>query len=71
MQKVFYPYEYMGNCEQFNEASLPEKEDFYGQLNIKGITDADYTHIKKSKYFEIKKNEENTMICIFKEMHYS
>ena len=33
-----------GKC---NEASLPEKEDFYSHLDIEDITDADYTHAKR------------------------
>ena len=41
MQKGIYPYEYMDNWEKFNEASLPEKQDFYSHLNIEGTTDAE------------------------------
>ena len=33
--------------EKFNEASLPEKEDFYSHLNMEDITDADYVYAKK------------------------
>ena len=45
----------MGDWEKINETSLPEKEDFYSHLNMKDITDADYTHTKKVfKYFEMK-----------------
>ena len=29
-----YPYEYMDDWENFNERSLPEKEEFYSNLNI-------------------------------------
>ena len=47
LQKGAYPYEYMDGCKKFNEASLPEKEDFYGHLNMEDITDADYTHAKR------------------------
>ena len=32
LQKGLYPYEYMDDCERFNETSLPEKEDFYSHL---------------------------------------
>ena len=32
---------------KFSEASLPEKEDFYSDLNMEDITDANYTHRKK------------------------
>ena len=37
-----------------NEASLPEKEDFFSNLNMEDITDTDYTHAKRiCKDFEI------------------
>ena len=31
----------MNNWEKLYETSLPEKIDFYGQLNMKDITDKD------------------------------
>ena len=34
----FVSYVWLGN---FNKTSLPEKEDFYSNFNIKDITDAD------------------------------
>ena len=37
----------MDYWEKFNEASSPEKEDFYSHLNTEDITDAHYTHTKK------------------------
>ena len=41
--------------KKFNEASLPEKEDFYSHLNMKEITDGDYAHAKRIyKDFQIK-----------------
>ena len=33
--------------EKFNNTSFPEKEDFHSHLNLKDITDADYTHAKR------------------------
>ena len=49
------PYEYIDDWEKFNETSLPEKEDFYNNLNMEDITDADYAHAKRvRKDFEIK-----------------
>ena len=33
--------------KKFNEASVPEKEDFYSHLNFEYTTDADYLHIKR------------------------
>ena len=35
--KSAYPHQCMGDWVQFNETSLPEKEDFYSNLNIKGL----------------------------------
>ena len=32
----------MVDWEKFNEKTLPEKEKFYGNLNMEDITDADY-----------------------------
>ena len=44
-----YCYEYMDIWENFNETSLPEKEDFYSHLNMEHITDTDHTHPKRVK----------------------
>ena len=45
----------MNDWEKFNQTSIPEKEDFYGHLNMEDITDADYLHAKRfCKDFEIK-----------------
>ena len=33
--------------KSFSEISLPVKEDFHSHLNIKDITDEDYTHAKE------------------------
>ena len=55
LKKGVYPYEYLDDCEMFNEITLPEKEQFYSDLNMKDITDADYMHAKRvCKDFEIK-----------------
>ena len=41
--------------EKFNETSLPQKEEFRSNLNMKDTTDADYMHAKRvCKDFEIK-----------------
>ena len=59
LQKAVCTYEYMGDLEKFNETLLPETEDFYSQLNMEDITDADYAHAKSvCKDFEIKNFEE-------------
>ena len=45
----------MDEWERFNETTLPEKEEFYSNLNVEDITDADYMHAKRiCKDFEIK-----------------
>ena len=61
----------MDDSENFNELSLAEKRDFSSHLNIEEIIDADYAREKRAcKDFEIKKIEENIMICMFKLIHY-
>ena len=47
LKKVVYPYKYVDDWEKFNEATLPEKEEFYSNLNIGNIADADYMHAKR------------------------
>ena len=37
----------MDEWEKFNETILPEKEEFYSNLNMEDITDADYIHEKR------------------------
>ena len=37
----------MDDWERFNETTLPEIEEFYSNLNIEDITDADYIHPKR------------------------
>ena len=45
----------MDDRKKFNEITLPKKEEFYSNLNMKEITDADYMHGKRvCKDFEIK-----------------
>ena len=46
LRKGVYPYEYMDSFERFFEASLPDKDAFYGNLNMESITDIDYRHAK-------------------------
>ena len=46
----------MDDWKKFSETSLPEKEDFFGHVNMEDITDADYSHAKiVFEYFEIKR----------------
>ena len=55
LRKGVHPYEYIDDWEKFNETTLPEKEEFYSNLNMEDITDADYMHVKKvCKDLEIK-----------------
>ena len=45
----------MDDWEKFNETTVPEKEEYYSNLNMDDITDADYMHAKRvCKDFEIK-----------------
>ena len=56
LRKGVYPYEYIHDWENFNEATSPEKEEFYGNLNFEEITGVFYMHGKRvSKGFEIKR----------------
>ena len=60
LRKSFYPYEYMDGWEKFNEEALTEKEEFYSNLNMEDVTDADYMDAKRvCKVFEIKNFGEN------------
>ena len=43
----------MYDWEKFNETSLPEKENFYSDLNMEDIIDADNAHAKRV-YNELK-----------------
>ena len=53
--KNFYPYEYDDDWEKSNKTSLTEKEDFYSHVNMKDITNADYTQTKRvCKKFGVK-----------------
>ena len=45
----------MDDWEKFSKISLSEKEDFYSNLNMEDITDADYVHAEGvCKDFEMK-----------------
>ena len=47
LRKGVYLYEYMDDWENFNEASLPEKEDFESYLIMEDIANAGYAHAKR------------------------
>ena len=56
LRKGVYPYDHLDEWEKFNKTLLPEKEQFYCNLNKEDIADADYMHAKRvCKDFEIKK----------------
>ena len=37
----------MNDWEKSNEITLSEKEEFYSNLNMEDMTDADYMYVKK------------------------
>ena len=41
LRKGAYPYEYMDTWKRFDETSLPDKENFYSNLKMEGITNGD------------------------------
>ena len=56
LRKVVYPNEYIDEWEKFSKASLPEKGEFYSNLNMEDIRNAGYMYAKRVfKNFEIKK----------------
>ena len=46
LRKGVYPYEYMGSWQKFSETPLQNKE-FYSNLTMENITDADFKHAKR------------------------
>ena len=42
-----YLYEYIDSWKRFDGTFLPNKEDFYNNLNMEDITDVNYRHTKK------------------------
>ena len=55
LRKGVYLYEYMDNWKKVTETKLPEKEEFYSNLNMEDITGVDYIHAKRvCKEFIIK-----------------
>ena len=47
LRKGIYRHKFMDSWERFSETSLPEKEDFKSNLNIKDSTDFVCKHAKK------------------------
>ena len=44
IRKGIYPYEYMDSWDRFKEISLPSINHFYSNLNMSGVSNADYEH---------------------------
>ena len=64
-----YPNEYMDDWEKFDD-TLPEKEDFYSNLNMEDITVVHYMHAKRVEMtFEIKNIHKYHDKCIQKICH--
>ena len=55
LRKGIYPFEYIDSWERFDETSLPDKEAFYGSLNMEGIKSVDY-RLARRVYKEFKIN---------------
>ena len=47
LRKEIHFYEYIDSWEIFDETSLPDKEAFYSNLNMEGITSVDFRHAKR------------------------
>ena len=45
-KKGIYPYDYFDNTKKYNEQKLPNKEEFFNEINNKNISDEDYAHAK-------------------------
>ena len=46
LRKGIYPYEYMDSWKRFDETLLHGGEDFYSDLTMEDIANADYMHAK-------------------------
>ena len=46
LQKGIDPYEHMDSWQRFSGTSLPNKEEFYDNLAMENIIDADYKHVE-------------------------
>ena len=64
LRKGAHSCEDMEEWEKFNERLLPEKEEFYSNLKMDDITDADYMYAKRVyKDLEIKNIGEYHDLC--------
>ena len=56
LRKGVHSYEYLHSWKRSDETSLPKKEDFYSNLSMEDITNADFRHAK-----EVWKNSEKKL----------
>ena len=68
LRKGVYPSTWMNGKSLIKQHFL-KKEEFYSNLNMEDITDADYMPTKRVKTLKYKILE-NTMICILKVHHF-
>ena len=55
VRKGTYPYDYMDSFDQFNEQTLPTKEEFYSIMNDQHISASDYNHAQNvSNIFKLR-----------------
>ena len=47
IRKGVYPYEYMSSWDKFEETELLPKEAFYSNINMRDISDQDYSNTQK------------------------
>ena len=47
LRKGVYRYEYIDGWKRFDGTALPDKEDFYSNLDMEDITDVDHRHAKR------------------------
>ena len=45
--KGYYSFEDADSWEKIDETTIPPTEIFYSELNLEGISDADYVHVQK------------------------
>ena len=62
--KGYYPYEDADSWGKFDETTILSKEAFYSELNLDGMSDADYAHVQKVwEVFKIKFFGEYHNLC--------
>ena len=65
LKKGVYPYEYMDSWERFGETSLPDKDAFFGSLNLEDITDVYHRHANNVfQKFKLKHLGEYHDLCV-------